>query len=60
MKIEESFQQLTKRLKDVRHLESAEICKKSAIVGFTTTGAAKQRALLNHLNPKIGKILKWN
>jgi hypothetical protein len=44
------------RLKDVRNLESAEICENADIVGLTTTGAARQRALLNHLKPKIGNI----
>ena len=45
------------QLKDVRNLESAEICQKVDIVGLTTTAAARQRALLNHLKPKIGRIL---
>lgn len=54
-KIEESLQHNTNRLKDVRDLEWAEICKHSAVIGLTTTMAAKQRTLLNHLNPKIGK-----
>lgn len=56
VKIEESFQQNHSRLKDVRDFESAEMCLESDVVGFTTTGAAKQRALLNHLNSRIGKI----
>lgn len=56
-KIEELYHQSASRLKDVRTLESAEICESADIVGFTTTGAANNRALLNHLKPKIGKCL---
>ena len=52
--IENLFRENTAKLKNVRDLESAEICHSADIVGFTTTGAAKNRALLNHLKPKIG------
>ncbi|KAI9558322.1 hypothetical protein GHT06_015075 [Daphnia sinensis] len=52
-KLEELYLTNANRLKDVRTLESAEICQNADIVGLTTTGAAKQRALLNHLKPKI-------
>ena len=52
--IEKLFQENNAHLKDVRNLQSAEICHNADIVGFTTTGAAKNRALLNHLKPKIG------
>ncbi|EFX71347.1 hypothetical protein DAPPUDRAFT_129702 [Daphnia pulex] len=51
--LEKLYFENAKKLKDVRNLESAEICQKADIVGLTTTGAAKQRALLNHLKPKI-------
>lgn len=54
-RLEELYFKNAIQLKDVRTLESAEICQNADIVGFTTTGAAKQRALLNHLKPKIGK-----
>jgi hypothetical protein len=54
--LEKLYFENANKLKDVRNLESAEICQKADIVGLTTTGAAKQRALLNHLKPKIGKI----
>jgi hypothetical protein len=57
--LEKLYLENANRLKDVRNLESAEICQKADIVGFTTTGAAKQRALLNHLKPKIGKIIHY-
>ena len=57
VQIEEEFQQTKNRLQDIRDLESAGICKNSSVVGFTTTGAAKQRALLNHLKPKIGMLI---
>lgn len=56
VKVEESFQQNLSRLRDVRDFESAEMCLQSDVVGFTTTGAAKQRALLNHLNSRIGNV----
>ncbi len=56
-KIEEQYREQANRLSDVRTKESAEICEKASVVGFTTTGAAKNRALLNHLKPKIGNIL---
>ncbi|XP_057379532.1 NFX1-type zinc finger-containing protein 1-like [Daphnia carinata] len=52
-KLEESYVKHATQLKDVRTLESAEICQNADIVGLTATGAAKQRALLNHLKPKI-------
>jgi hypothetical protein len=54
--LEKLYFENANRLKDVRNLESAEICQNADIVGLTTTGAARQRALLNHLKPKIGKI----
>ncbi len=54
--LEKLYFENANKLKDVRNLESAEICQKADIVGLTTTGAAKQRALLNHLKPKIGNI----
>ena len=54
--LEKFYFENANRLKDARNLESAEICQKADIVGLTTTGAARHRALLNHLKPKIGKI----
>jgi hypothetical protein len=54
--LEKLYFENANRLKDVRNLESAEICENADIVGLTTTGAARQRALLNHLKPKIGNI----
>ena len=54
--LEKLYFENANRLKDVRNLESAEICRKADVVGLTTTGAARHRALLNHLKPKIGKI----
>jgi hypothetical protein len=55
--LEKLYFENVNQLKDVRNLESAEICQKVDIVGLTTTAAARQRALLNHLKPKIGTIL---
>ena len=52
--IDKLFRENTAKLKDVRDIQSAELCHNADVVGFTTTGAAKNRALLNHLKPKIG------
>ncbi len=52
--IEKLYHENAAKLKDVRSLESSEICQNADVVGFTTTGAARNRALLNHLKPKIG------
>lgn len=56
-KIEEEYIGKAEQLKDVRTLESADLCQNADVVGMTTTGAAKHRALLNHIKPKIGKNL---
>lgn len=46
--------QETNEMKDVETIETAEIISEAHVVGITTTGAAKQRALLEHLKSKIG------
>ncbi len=53
--------QQTNEMKDVESTETAEIIREAHIVGITTTGAAKQRALLEHLQSKIGSFdsLDW-
>ena len=55
--IEAECRSVAKELKDVETLETAEIIRGAAVVGITTTGAAKQKALLEHLKCKIGKHL---
>jgi hypothetical protein len=55
-KLEADFRACKNELAEVRTKESAEICRPADIVGFTTSGAAKQRALIGHLKPQIGKI----
>ena len=55
--IEEKYHRYTDRIKELRALESAEICQNADVVGLTTTGAARQRELLEHLKPTIGKII---
>ena len=55
--LEHDYRILLKQLKDVEILESSEVCHQAAIIGVTTTGAAKQRALLGHLRPKIGNYV---
>ena len=52
---EEDYRVQFEKFQDVQALESSEICLGVDIIGVTTTGAAKQRALLGHLNPKISK-----
>ncbi|KAI9551691.1 hypothetical protein GHT06_022027 [Daphnia sinensis] len=46
-------QQQTNEMKDVETIETAEIIRGAHVVGITTTGAAKNRALLEHLKSKI-------
>ena len=48
--------QQTNEMKDVETIETAEIIREAHVVGITTTGAAKNRALLEHLKSKIGSI----
>jgi hypothetical protein len=48
--------QQTNEMKDVETIETAEIIREAHVVGITTTGAAKNRALLEHLKSKIGNI----
>ncbi len=43
-------------LNDVETLETAEIVRQVDVVGITTTGAAKNKALLEHLKSKIGTV----
>ena len=43
------------KLKDVDTLDTAEMIRGADIVGITTTGAARQRALIAPLESKIGK-----
>ena len=52
---EEDYRVQFEKFQDVQALESSKICRGVDIIGVTTTGAAKQRALLGHLNPKISK-----
>jgi hypothetical protein len=49
--------QQTNEMKDVETIETAEIIRKAHVVGITTTGAAKNRALLEHLKSKIGLVV---
>lgn len=51
---EKLYRQAENELKDVDTLDTAEMIRDFDIVGITTTAAAKQRALLEHLKPKIG------
>ncbi len=54
--MEVEFRSLSEELRDVQTTETAEIIRSAAVVGITTTGAAKQKALLEHLKCKIGTL----
>ena len=47
---------LASELKEIETVETAELIRNVDIIGITTTGAAKQRGLLEHLKSKIGTI----
>ena len=49
----DEFSSLNSQLKRIRTNEEASICRKAEIIGLTVTGAAKKRALLDNLKPKI-------
>ncbi|CAL1285238.1 unnamed protein product [Larinioides sclopetarius] len=54
--IKELHQQIRKKyneLQELRTLEDIHVCKKALVVGMTTTGAAKYRHIVQHLNPRI-------
>jgi hypothetical protein len=51
--------QQTNEIKDIETIETAEIIRNAHVVGITTTGAAKNRALLEHLKSKIGILLPF-
>lgn len=53
--IQALHKQQENEMKDVETIENAEIIRGAHVVGITTTGAAKQRALLERLQSKIGK-----
>ncbi|CAL1289223.1 unnamed protein product [Larinioides sclopetarius] len=40
-------------LQEIRMQEDIQVCRKALIVGMTTTGAAKYRHIVQHLNPRI-------
>lgn len=54
-KMKDKFYQQSNEMKDVETIETAEIIREAHVVGITTTGAAKQRALIEHLKSKIGR-----
>jgi len=53
---EVEFRSLSEELRDVQTTETAEIIRGADVVGITTTGAAKQKTLLEHLKCKIGML----
>lgn len=57
--MEVEFRSQTEELKDVQTIETAEIIRGAAVVGITTSGAAKQKALLENLKCKIGTFFLY-
>ncbi|XP_069075559.1 NFX1-type zinc finger-containing protein 1-like isoform X2 [Pleurodeles waltl] len=51
--IENEYQQVTKRMNELRDQEDLLILRKACIIGMTTTGAAKYRKVLQEIRPKI-------
>lgn len=58
--IKSQFNQKSNEMKDVETIETAEIIMEADVVGITTTGAAKQRAMLEYLKSKIGMCVLVN
>ncbi|GFS40184.1 NFX1-type zinc finger-containing protein 1 [Nephila pilipes] len=52
-KLQEELRKEFKELCEMRSEEDIYICKQALVVGMTTTGAAKYRHIVQHLNPKI-------
>ena len=50
---EELYRNAVKKYKEVRDLETLDILRRAPVIGMTTTGAAKNRALLQLVKPKI-------
>ncbi|XP_078543923.1 NFX1-type zinc finger-containing protein 1-like isoform X2 [Lissotriton helveticus] len=51
--IEDEYQQVAKRMNELRDQEDLLILRKARIIGMTTTGAAKYRKVLQEIRPKI-------
>ena len=49
----EQFDKISKRLEDVRHLESASLAQRADVVGMTTSGAAKYRHFVRMLDSRL-------
>ena len=50
---EGEYEKAAKKLKEIVDLENLEILRDAAVVGMTTTGAAKNRSVLQQVKPKI-------
>lgn len=57
--LEMEYRRLIQEQNEVVALDNSEICRGAKILGLTTTGAAKNRALLELLKPKIGIITHY-
>ena len=47
------YEKAAKKLKEIMDLENLEILRDASVVGMTTTGAAKNRSILQQVKPKI-------
>lgn len=58
--IEKEYRIQASELEDLKITETAEIIRSADVIGITTTGAAKQKPLLEHLKCKIGESPCYN
>lgn len=56
-RLEEECHRQALTVKDIRTMETAALIREADIVGITTTGAAKHRALLEPLKARIGNVI---
>ncbi|CAL1285235.1 unnamed protein product [Larinioides sclopetarius] len=52
-KLHQQIREKYKKLQEMRTEEDIYVCKHALVIGMTTTGAAKHRHIVQHLNPRI-------
>ncbi|CAL1283925.1 unnamed protein product [Larinioides sclopetarius] len=52
-KLQQEIREKYNEIQTMRIQEDLYVCKKALIIGMTTTGAAKYRHIVQHLNPRI-------
>ncbi|XP_023929947.1 NFX1-type zinc finger-containing protein 1-like [Lingula anatina] len=50
---EEQYEEVSARMREVKNQQDLMILKEAAVIGMTTTGAAKYRSILQEVQPKI-------